>query len=421
MAKTRPLRHDDAGVALYGPTSGYTRYRLVWDDPLTGTRPNRSYHDRASADAAFDQTVEYVKGARTVVPVEAKASRRSAPTVDVLFAEVQKRWQQKNRNARYIEKRSGLYRTWVQPTCGSLTLLDWGSSDEHCLAVLAAARAAGRSAATIQNIGALLRLMVSTAHARKLLPKTLDPMEGVDYVAGRVADDEAAHYVPPSDRPTTEMVTALAAEFARRGEKDGRPWLPLMVHVAAFGGLRLGELTALRASDVEADAEVGVAVMVQRAWSCTVQHGFELKPPKNGRRRRVLLPASLRAALVERAQAVTDTVGADGLLFPGPKGADSVFTEGELRRVFERCARDAGWACRANGRTPKGQVTRGRPLIPWRNLRHHAATWLHDVAEFDWADVSRTLGHASVAFTQARYVRPGADAERRNVARLASL
>lgn len=421
MAKTRPLLHHDVGVSLYGPTASYNRFRLVWTDPLTATRPNRSYHDRVSAEAAFNQTVEYVKGARTVVPSQTAAGRRLVPTVDLLFEEVQKRWRQNNRNARYIEKRTGLYRTWVQPTCGSLTVLDWASSDDHCLAVLAAARGAGRSAPTIQNIGALLRLMVTTAHARKLLPKSLDPMEGVAYVAGRVADDEAAHYVPPSDRPTTEMVTALADEFARRGAKEGRPWLPLMVQVAAFGGLRLGELTALRASDVETDDEGSVAVVVQRAWSYTVKGGFVSKTPKNGRRRRVLLPASLRSALVERAKAVSGEVGADGLLFPGPKGPEAVFTEGELRRVFERCARDAGWECRASGRTPKGQVTRGRPVIPWRNLRHHAATWLHDIAEFDWADVSRTLGHASVAFTQARYVRPGADAERRNVARLASL
>lgn len=421
MAKTRPILHHDAGISLYGPTPSYSRFRLVWRDPLTGTRPNRSYNDRTVAEAAFNQTVEYVKGARTVALPQAAASRRSTPTVDQLFEEVRERWRQKNRNARYIEKRSGLYRTWVQPSCGSLTVLTWGSSDEYCLAVLSAARAAGRSAPTIQNIGALLRLMVTTAHARRLLPKTLDPMEDVLYVAGRVADDEAAQYVPPSDRPTTEMVTSLAAEFARRGDETDTPWLPLMVHVSAFGGLRLGELTALRSSDVETDGEVGVAVTVKRAWSYTAEGGFQLKPPKNGRRRRVLLPASLRASLVERAEEVATAVGVDGLLFPGPKGPGAVFTEGELRRVFERCARDAGWACRADGRTPKGQVTRGRPVIPWRNLRHHAATWLHDVAEFDWADVSRTLGHASVAFTQARYVRPGADAERRNLARLASL
>lgn len=420
MTKSRPILHHDAGISLYAPTPTYGRFRLVWSDPLTGTRPNRSYHDRVSAEAAFEQTVEYVKGALTVAPSGSATTKRAAATVDVLFAEVEKRWQQKDRNARYMEKRAGLYRTWVKPTCGHLSVLDWGSSDERCLAVLAAARAAGRSPATIQSIGALLRLMVTTAHARKLLPKTLDPMDGVEYVAGRVADDEAANYVPPSDRPTTEMVGALTAEFVRRGDKDGRWWLGLMVQVAAFGGLRLGELTALRASDIETDGEY-VAATVKWAWSYSKAGGFERKPPKNGRRRRVLLPSSLRASLLARAAEVVKTTGPNGLMFPGPKGPKDVFTEGKLRRVFERCARDAGWECAPDGRTPKGQVTRGRPLIPWMNLRHHAATWLHDVAEFDWADVSRTLGHASVSFTQARYVRPGADAERRNVARLASL
>ncbi len=420
MAKTRPIAHHDCGVSLYAPTAKVAAFRLVWSDPLSGTRPNRKFHDRLSADAAFEQTVQYVKGARSIAGSPGCRRRGSVVTVDDVFVEVQKRWDQKQRSTRYIEVRSSLYRNWVRPTFGHLAVLDWGATDDFCLSVLAEARRAGRSAGTIQNIGSLMRHVVTVAHARKMLPRTMDPMEGVEYAVGRVADDEAAVYVPPSDRPTTDMVHSLAAAFERRGASDGRWWLFLMVLVAAFGGLRLGELTALRAEDVDTDDEM-LAVRVQRAWGVSRSKGYELKPPKNGRRRRVLLPASLKAPLLQRAAEVTATQGPQGLLFPGPKGPDEVFTEGELRRVFERCAREAGWACRPDHRTPKGQLVKGRPLIPWRNLRHHAATWLHDVAEFDWVDVSRTLGHASVAFTQARYVRPGADAELRNVARLASL
>lgn len=63
----------------------------------------------------------------------------------------------------------------------------------------------------------------------------------------------------------------------------------------------------------------------------------------------------------------------------------------------------------------------GKPLIPYRNLRHHAAWWMREIAGFDWADVSRYLGHHSVAFTLARYIRPGADTDARNLRRLDQL
>lgn len=46
---------------------------------------------------------------------------------------------------------------------------------------------------------------------------------------------------------------------------------------------------------------------------------------------------------------------------------------------------------------------------------------MHDVAEFEWPDVSMALGHHSVAFTYAVYVRSGADADERNRARLRNM
>lgn len=270
--RVRPVARHDCGVALYAPTTKVKSHRVVWTDPFSGQRSNRRYATRELADEAFEATVAYVKAARAKVgPV--KVTRGGPPTVDDLFAAVEQRWKQKNVTARYIEKRRGIYLTWIQPLVGSMAVHEWGSTDQHCLAVLAAARVRGCSPSTVQNIGSLLRLMVTVAHKSGLLPRTMQPMDDVDYVAARGADDEAA----------------------------------------------------------------------------------------------------------------------------------------------------AGWACHPDSVSPKGKTQKGRPVIPWRNLRHHAATWLHEVAGFEWVDVSRTLGHASVAFTQARYVRPSSDAEIRNRAALADL
>jgi len=415
--RSRPLARHDCGVALYAPTPKVASYRVVWTDPFSGKRPNRRYPTREMADEAFESTVAYVKAARAKVG-PAPVTRGGPPTIDDLFAAVERRWAQKGVTTRYIEKRQGIYRTWVKPTLGTMAVHEWGSTDEHCIAVLASAKAAGRAPATIQNIGALLRLMVTVAHKAGLLPRTMQPMDDVDYVAARAADDEAAVYVPPSERPSTEMVDALSDAFDARGQKDGRKWLGQMPRVAGYTGPRLGELTSLRPVDVDEERQ---GVMVATAWTFSVADGAEQKAPKNGRRRFVLLPRSLFVEVLARAKEIETDHGPYALLYPGPKGPFEPFTEAELRRVFEPAARAAGWECHPDTVSPKGKRQKGRPVIPWRNLRQHAATWLHEVAGFEWVDVSRTLGHASVAFTQARYVRPASDAEARNREALAAL
>ena len=204
-------------------------------------------------------------------------------------------------------------------------------------------------------------------------------------VAARAADDEAADDVPPSERPTTAMVDDLADAFDAKGGEDGRPWLGQMPRVAGYVGPRLGELTSLRPVDVDEERQ---GVMVATAWTFSVADGAEQKTPKNGRRRFVLLPMSLFLEVLARAKQVEAEHGPYALLYPGPKGPLEPFTEGELRRVFEPAARAAGWECHPDTVSPKGKRQKGRPVIPWRNLRHHAATWLHEVAGFEWVDVS---------------------------------
>jgi integrase len=84
----------------------------------------------------------------------------------------------------------------------------------------------------------------------------------------------------------------------------------------------------------------------------------------------------------------------------------------------------AGWETvevRHATQSQSGLVPERRPRHTNYSLRHHAAVWMHEVAGFDWTDVSRALGHHSVAFTYAVYVRSGADADERNRGRLGSL
>jgi integrase len=420
MARNRALKNDPCGARLYGPTDRFDRYRVTWPDPVTGKTCAVTHHDIESADAAYDQAVAYLMAAGSPAGAKRDGRRRTVMTVDDLFAEVVKRWKEEENSPAYIEGREGVYRNWVQPVCGDVPVSVWGASNQHCRAVLAAAREAGRKETTVQNIGALMRKMVTEAHDSAVLAETKNPMRRLRYASKSGLKNGGAKYVPPKERPSGEMVDGLSDEFDKQGARDGRWWLYLLVRIAAFGGLRTGELLALRPEDVIFDGE-DLSVMVERTWSFTKKKGYFLKAPKNDLSRHVLLPGSIAEDLMRRVEEVTREQGADGLLFPGPKGPTEVFTHAELRRLFERCARNAGWECAPDRRSKKGKLVRGCPVVPWRNLRHHAATWMFETASFEWVDVSRALGHASVAFTLNRYVRSGVDAEKRNALHLRGL
>lgn len=416
-ARRKPVASHDCGVSLYAPTDKFPSYRLVWTDPFSGERCQRRYPTREVADEWFASTVDYVKAGVAAQPSTVGA-RSGVKTVADLFEELDARWDRESRSDTYRESRAGIFRTWIEPVVGHLSVTEWGADEEVCDKILDAARAAGRRPATIQNVGALLRVLVSTAHKKKWLPRSMNPMADVSYVAPKEAEDESQDYVPPSERPTTAMVEALATVLAAVGAVSGRAWLGLMARVAGYGGLRLGELTSLRPMDVDEDRH---GVRVDWAWSYSKRKGAQRKRPKNGRRRFVLLPGSVMRPLVEHARRVAEEHGDGALLFPSRHGHDLPLLERELRPLFKSAARKAGWACRPDKKEEGKHLQRGAPLIPWRNLRHHAATWMHEVAEYEWVDVSRALGHASVAFTQAKYVRPSAEAERRNCAKVRDL
>src|SRR5207247_3665391 len=81
---------------------------------------------------------------------------------------------------------------------------------------------------------------------------------------------------------SAEQVRAVAAQMP---DAHGRA----MVLTAAFAGLRLGELCALKWSDLEGDK-----LHVRRAWN-----GSREKPPKSGKGRVVPIVLELRRVLDE--------------------------------------------------------------------------------------------------------------------------
>ncbi len=154
-----------------------------------------------------------------------------------------------------------------------------------------------------------------------------------------------------------------------------------IVRVAAYAGLRLGELLALRWRDVDF---AGHALTVGRAMSAGVESST-----KSGRVRRVPLPDQAAAAL-DRLSRREDFTGPDERVFCNVFGR--TLDGSALRRRFKRARDVAGL----------------RPLR-FHDLRHTYGSLLA-AAGVDLVTIKSAMGHSALA-TTGRYLhaRPAAE------------
>ncbi|HLH67099.1 MAG TPA: site-specific integrase [Solirubrobacteraceae bacterium] len=165
-------------------------------------------------------------------------------------------------------------------------------------------------------------------------------------------------------RRNPEVQVAEQAENVMLGE---------LIRVAAYTGLRQGEIVALKWQDVDFETRV---LQVARAVSA----GVELSP-KSGKVRVVPLAEPAFEAL-RRVAARYDFKAPDDYVFAGPDGNRQ--DTSALRRRYDR-ARDAA----------------GAPPLPFHALRHTAASLL--IRKLNPANVQAIMGHASVKTTE-RYM-----------------
>lgn len=320
----------------------------------------------------------------------------------------------------YINTRIGRYDYRLRPVFGATDVRTWAASSDGCREVLRSARVQGLAPSSVQDLGALMRNLVTLGWEKRWIPPGHNPMQGVKYTKGSTEQGQAAEFVREEDRPEFAAVERLYDAYEEVATKSGVLWLPTRARVAAEGGLRPGEQDALRLCDLRPD---DLEVLVDGAFSWPRGADGPLrKPPKNGKRRRVLLQPST----MERLVALADLRRADGaaddaLVFEDPMRPGLPISEAATRRFHITAATRAGWETVEVRRRKESRRHLGADLRPRHSnytLRHHAAVWMHDVAGFDWTDVSEALGHHSVAFTYAVYVRSGSEARERNRERL---
>ncbi|MGI8461205.1 MAG: tyrosine-type recombinase/integrase [Solirubrobacterales bacterium] len=214
--------------------------------------------------------------------------------------------------------------------------------------------AAGTDASTIRNTLMPLRAILRRSVARGDI--AVNPTSGLELPAVRGRRDRIA-----SPEESSKLVGALP-------ERDRALWA-----TALYGGLRRGELQALRWDDV--DLAKGV-IRIERAWD--VREG-EIEPKSRAGRRTVPIAAVLRDYLVEDKQ----RRDGDGLVFGRPDG-----------KAFDGSTVDA--------RAKAAWRNAGLAPITLHEARHTFAS-LMIAAGVNAKALATYMGHASVTITYDRY------------------
>lgn len=259
----------------------------------------------------------------------------------------------------------GYKRGWAQiePELGAHKLTDIRRRDVQAL--VDRWNAAGHSPSTIRNWLDPLRTIYRRALARDLV--TINPTDGLEVPADRrngsmrIADREEA-----------------AALIAALPEGDRALWATAM-----YGGLRRGELRALRWKDVDLSAKL---ISVRRNWDDTEG---EIDPKSEGSTRRVPITPPL-ASHLEAQQRTTGRSG-DDLVFG--RSASKPFTPSTI------------------GNRAKEAWKHHKP-IGLHECRHTFASFMIDAGANAKA-LSVVMGHASITTTFDTYghMMPGGEQE----------
>jgi integrase len=224
--------------------------------------------------------------------------------------------------------------------------------------------AAGMDASTIRNALMPLRAIYRRALVRGEV--AVNPTTGLELPAVRGRRERIA---------SRQEAAALLA--ALDDDHDRAVWA-----TALYAGLRLGELRALRAEDVDLAAGV---IRVERSWD---RHEGVIEPKSRAGRRRVPIVAALRVHLV-----AWKLRRGGGELFFGD-GYDPFNRDGLVAR--------ANRAWKAAARTPIGL----------HEARHTYAS-LMIAAGVNAKALSTFMGHSSITITLDRYghLMPGSEGE----------
>lgn len=246
--------------------------------------------------------------------------------------------------------------------------------------------AKGLSPGTVRNIYNVLNKSMKYALRHDWIAN--NPCTGVELPKSHDEVQEDRCFLTPV------QVAFLAEELAKKEAHLG-----LIVRMAAYTGLRAGELAALRIRDIN---QLHRVVEVRRTVARRTGHGWVVTAPKSKRSARdVPLTRGLAAELAEWISRHPDKTNPDAPLWPGSRNTGKggevdwsrQFDIGNLGKRYFRPLRDSG------ALLPAGIS----PAMRWHDLRHTYAS-IMAAAGRDVRLVSTWMGHSSISVTEKTYV-----------------
>jgi integrase len=287
------------------------------------------------------------------------ASGRAAPRSGVTFAEAFADWQaSRTLSERTLRDERAVARRYLSKLL-SRRVQDVSVTD------VAAVLHRNRHLAEWTRVHIYRVLAGTFAHALRRGIVSRNPIDGIS---------KAERPRQRNKRNVARLVSADAARLIAAVSTDRDR---AAVGLAAYAGLRIGELRALYWSEVDFDADT---ITVLR--SCTEDGSFKEPKSEAGVRTIPMLPV-LRDLLVPLARF-------DGLVIATREGKP--VGERNLRRSLDAAKRRAGM-----------DGTKAR--LSWHSLRHSFGSYLATELELPPTTLARIMGHGDAGFTLRAYAR----------------
>ena len=376
----------ECGITVYPARSEGGRWRAVWYE--AGARQQCEAATEAKLAPKLEKIAERL---------QADAPNMRRPGADLIAhyldpdrLPVRDRWSRK-----HADTQRRLCERFAAPVIAAVTCQD--IKTEHTQKIVNAAPTAGEGDRVHRMVSALVSAGIDAGYL------TSPRLARVHWQAGdrplpapavSVAG-ESALWIDPAEIPSDDDIARLGQALAdgALGERD-----ELMANVAAYSGLRWGELAALTIAQVSHAARV---ITVDRK---VVEVGGRLyvEAPKNRKFRRTIYPrrtpggyplAERLTARIEEARAEHEA-GSNplGLIFPSRRGG-YWRSSNYNRRILQPAYLKAGW-----------RDADGNGTWTWHSLRHVFCTTALFTWKLDPTDVSRMAGHANYRITLDMYV-----------------
>jgi len=285
-----------------------------------------------------------------------------------------------NRKQKTMDAYEVAYRVHTYPALGGRRVSTITAADvQQFIAQLRAkpkANGEARSETSVLGTYKALAKVFSYAMRQRLI--TYNPCVAVDNPR---SDTLEARFLSPAE------VERLAATL------DAQPPYGLMVRLAAYTGLRAGELAALRVRDVDLlHKEVRVHLNMTHTSA-----GYVVGVPKtaNSKREVPILVDSVVSELRDYLAHHPNRSDPEAGLWPG-----KVKVKGHPILTYDRPFDPKGFYRYTF--TPAAKSI-GLPTLKLHELRHTFATLILESGAFDMFELSRLRGHASVAITDKDY------------------